>query len=177
MLDTARRINRAVVHERARLIRARRRRERRDGAGPVGEGKGGDSEAAGEDDDEVGTRAEREWGTRRIVLAGFSQGAVMSLLVGLTHPERLGGVIVFSGFLPLRDEMAKVRRLPRARLSLLALSGSLCASLSQLMYDLDRRDLPVWWGHGGQDEYLTCVLSPSRPSQTRRPRYLSRRPA
>jgi len=123
MLDTARRINRAVVHERARLIRARRRRERRDGAGPVGEGKGGDSEAAGEDDDEVGTRAEREWGTRRIVLAGFSQGAVMSLLVGLTHPERLGGVIVFSGFLPLRDEMAKVRRLPRARLSLLALSG------------------------------------------------------
>ncbi|KPV78605.1 uncharacterized protein RHOBADRAFT_51053 [Rhodotorula graminis WP1] len=144
MFATVRRINRAVVRERARLIRARRRQARGDGASSAANEE--DERREGhEDDEEVGTRAEREWGSRRIILAGFSQGAVMSLLVGLTHPERLGGVIVFSGFLPLRDEMAK------------------------LMYDLDRRDLPVWWGHGGKDDFLTfsdalaslALLSPS----------------
>ncbi|GAA5890330.1 hypothetical protein JCM8208_002781 [Rhodotorula glutinis] len=145
MLETARRINCVIVHERARLIRARWRQARGEGVSAALE-----EDEGREDDEEVGTRAEREWGSRRIILAGFSQGAVMSLLVGLTHQERLGGVIVFSGFLPLRDEMAK------------------------LMHDLDRRDLPVWWGHGGKDDYLTfsdalaslALLSPSAvPSQ------------
>ncbi|HEU4621242.1 MAG TPA: dienelactone hydrolase family protein [Burkholderiaceae bacterium] len=38
---------------------------------------------------------------RRIVLAGFSQGCAMTLLTGLRHVERLGGLIGLSGYLPL----------------------------------------------------------------------------
>ncbi|GAA6043931.1 hypothetical protein JCM8097_000906 [Rhodosporidiobolus ruineniae] len=41
---------------------------------------------------------------KRIVLGGFSQGAVLSLLTGLTHPEALGGICALSGFLGLTHE-------------------------------------------------------------------------
>ena len=37
----------------------------------------------------------------RIVLAGFSQGCAMSLMTGLRHAERLGGIVGLSGYLPL----------------------------------------------------------------------------
>ncbi len=35
-----------------------------------------------------------------IILAGFSQGAVMALVTGLTYPRQLGGIIALSGYLP-----------------------------------------------------------------------------
>jgi phospholipase/carboxylesterase len=38
---------------------------------------------------------------QRIVLAGFSQGCAMTLLAGLRYPERLGGLVALSGYLPL----------------------------------------------------------------------------
>jgi phospholipase/carboxylesterase len=47
--------------------------------------------------------------TRRIVLAGFSQGCAMSLHTGLRHPERLAGLIALSGYLPLADTLAGER--------------------------------------------------------------------
>ncbi|MBJ93747.1 MAG: carboxylesterase [Rickettsiales bacterium] len=39
--------------------------------------------------------------SERIVLAGFSQGAAMTLHVGLRYPRRLGGLLVLSGYLLL----------------------------------------------------------------------------
>ncbi len=46
---------------------------------------------------------ERTRGTapEHIVLAGFSQGGAMALHTGLRHPERLGGIMALSCFLPL----------------------------------------------------------------------------
>ena len=41
----------------------------------------------------------------RIILAGFSQGAAMSLYTGLRQPEALAGIIALSGYLLLADEM------------------------------------------------------------------------
>ena len=35
-----------------------------------------------------------------IILAGFSQGAVIALAAGLQYPERLGGILALSGYLP-----------------------------------------------------------------------------
>lgn len=37
----------------------------------------------------------------RIILAGFSQGCAMTLQTGLRHPEKLGGLLCLSGYLPL----------------------------------------------------------------------------
>jgi len=39
----------------------------------------------------------------RIVLGGFSQGCAMALLTGLRYPERLGGLLCMSGYLPLAE--------------------------------------------------------------------------
>ena len=37
----------------------------------------------------------------RIVVAGFSQGCAMALMVGLRHAEALAGIVGMSGYLPL----------------------------------------------------------------------------
>ncbi|MDB5891682.1 MAG: Carboxylesterase [Polaromonas sp.] len=45
----------------------------------------------------------------RIVVAGFSQGCAMALMVGLRHAERLAGVVGMSGYLPLASQTATER--------------------------------------------------------------------
>jgi phospholipase/carboxylesterase len=45
----------------------------------------------------------------RIVLAGFSQGCAMTLQTGLRHPEKLGGLLCLSGYVPLADKVAAER--------------------------------------------------------------------
>ena len=42
----------------------------------------------------------------RIVVAGFSQGCAMALMVGLRHTETLAGIVGMSGYLPLADTLA-----------------------------------------------------------------------
>ncbi|HEV8701592.1 MAG TPA: alpha/beta fold hydrolase [Candidatus Polarisedimenticolia bacterium] len=55
--------------------------------------------------DQVGALVarERERGieSRRIVLAGFSQGGAIALYVALRHPEPLAGVVALSTYLPI----------------------------------------------------------------------------
>ena len=46
---------------------------------------------------------------RRILLAGFSQGAAMTLMTGLRQATRLGGLIALSGYLPLSAQLAAER--------------------------------------------------------------------
>jgi lysophospholipase II len=40
--------------------------------------------------------------SRNIVLVGFSQGAALSLMVGLTTLHELGGIVSLSGWIPFR---------------------------------------------------------------------------
>ena len=62
----------------------------------------------------VAGEIERGVPAERIVLAGFSQGAAMALFTGLRYPDRLGGIIALSGYLPLTaalpDEAAPANR-------------------------------------------------------------------
>ena len=44
--------------------------------------------------------------TERIVIAGFSQGGAIALQASLRYPERLGGVMALSTYLPLRQTLA-----------------------------------------------------------------------
>ncbi|REL25272.1 carboxylesterase [Thalassotalea euphylliae] len=41
----------------------------------------------------------------RIVLAGFSQGGVLSLFTGLRYPEKLAGILALSCYLPTGDRL------------------------------------------------------------------------
>jgi pimeloyl-ACP methyl ester carboxylesterase len=54
---------------------------------------------------ELGTARERAWASNRIIIAGFSQGAVMALFTGLTARDRLGGIICMSGYMPVKRDL------------------------------------------------------------------------
>lgn len=41
-----------------------------------------------------------------IILAGFSQGGAVALYTGMTHAEKLGGIVALSTYLPLQGECA-----------------------------------------------------------------------
>jgi predicted esterase len=69
----------------------------------------------------------------RIVVGGFSQGGAMAVLSALTFPQRLAGVIVFSGIIFYGDMLA------------------------QLVTPITK-DLPFFWGHGTADEVLHISL-------------------
>jgi phospholipase/carboxylesterase len=45
--------------------------------------------------------------SKRIVLAGFSQGGAIALFAGLRHRERLGGIVALSSYAPLAEALAK----------------------------------------------------------------------
>jgi len=52
---------------------------------------------------------ERGMPASRIVIAGFSQGCAMALMIGLRHAERLAGMAGLSGYLPLAVSTAAER--------------------------------------------------------------------
>jgi phospholipase/carboxylesterase len=43
--------------------------------------------------------------SERIILAGFSQGAVIALTAGMTYQKKLAGIIALSGYLPGSDQI------------------------------------------------------------------------
>ncbi len=45
--------------------------------------------------------------TSRILLAGFSQGGAAAVYTGLRYPERLGGILVLSAYLPREKKLAE----------------------------------------------------------------------
>ncbi|KAG6841823.1 hypothetical protein C0991_006230 [Blastosporella zonata] len=74
----------------------------------------------------ITTEVESGTDPSRIVLGGFSQGATMSLLTGLTGERKLAGIAVLSGWLPIRNKFK-----------------SLVSSHAS--------SIPVFWGHGSVD--------------------------
>lgn len=87
-------------------------------------------------DDEAGLAATRERiesyiahervagiASRRIVLAGFSQGGAIALHVGLRHNEPLGGIIALSCYLPLRHRTAGETHVANRRTPILMCHG------------------------------------------------------
>ncbi len=76
---------------------------------------------------------ERGIASERIVLAGFSQGGAIAYTAGLTHPERLAGIIALSAYIPA----------PR----LLAESDTAA-----------NRETPIFIGHGSEDEVVPQAL-------------------
>ena len=60
----------------------------------------------------------------RIVLAGFSQGAAITLHTGLRQAEPLAGLVALSGYLPLADRFATERHAASAGVPILMAHGS-----------------------------------------------------
>jgi phospholipase/carboxylesterase len=62
--------------------------------------------------------------SRRIVIAGFSQGGAVALHAGLRQQEALGGVLALSTYLPLPGKLAGEAAAPNAKLPILMCHGS-----------------------------------------------------
>lgn len=60
----------------------------------------------------------------RIVVAGFSQGCAMALMVGLRHAESLAGIVGMSGYLPLADRTAAEHTLPSLKTPIFMAHGT-----------------------------------------------------
>lgn len=71
---------------------------------------------------------------KRIILAGFSQGGVITLQTGLRHAERLGGLMVLSSYLPL-------------------------AATVQAEASAANRDVPIIMIHGSHDPVINIALA------------------
>jgi len=72
----------------------------------------------------------------RIVLAGFSQGGAVALHTALRHPQRLGGVMGLSTYLPLRSRLADEGHVAN-------------------------RELPIFMAHGTYDNVIVIDLAKS----------------
>jgi phospholipase/carboxylesterase len=72
-------------------------------------------------------------GSERIVIAGFSQGGAIAFQAALRHPQRLGGVLALSTYLPLRESLA-AQATPA------------------------NRDVPILMCHGVRDQMLPAAL-------------------
>jgi phospholipase/carboxylesterase len=57
----------------------------------------------------IGRETARGIAPGRVVLAGFSQGGAIALQCGLRHPQRLGGILALSTYLPLAATLAAER--------------------------------------------------------------------
>lgn len=60
----------------------------------------------------------------RIVVAGFSQGCAMTLMTALRYPERLGGAVGLSGYLPLAATTSAERSAANASLPIFLAHGT-----------------------------------------------------
>ncbi|KAH9927302.1 Phospholipase/carboxylesterase [Fomitopsis serialis] len=69
----------------------------------------------------------------RIVFGGFSQGAAMTLLTGLSYEHKLGGLIVMSGRLRLGKKV-------------------------KLLLHASNIHTPIFWGHGRNDPLVTYEM-------------------
>jgi len=70
----------------------------------------------------------------RIILAGFSQGGAIVLHTGLRYPERLGGIMALSTYLPLADTVADEKHAANA-------------------------DVPIFMAHGIEDPIIPLAFA------------------
>jgi phospholipase/carboxylesterase len=63
--------------------------------------------------------------SERIVIAGFSQGGAIALAASIRHPERLGGVVALSTYLPIAESSGAERSEANRSMPVFMAHGSL----------------------------------------------------
>lgn len=101
-------------------------------------------------------KGEKDLGVQqeRIVVGGFSQGAALALLAGLTGGEKVAGVACLSGYLPLQW---KVLQVTWAFGSLGALPECSTPPHVPQMKNQWANDVPIFVGHGTADPVIRCA--------------------
>ena len=89
---------------------------------------------------------ERGIPAENIFLAGFSQGSAMALSTGLRYPQKLGGIIGLSGYLPIAEQTAEERHSANQDTPILMVHGSL-DQVVQMTRGEESRDRLREWGY------------------------------
>ncbi|MFN7781461.1 MAG: alpha/beta hydrolase [Lysobacterales bacterium] len=84
--------------------------------------------------------------SQRILLAGFSQGGAVALASGLTHPERLAGIVALSTYLPIAARIEAQRAPIQAGLPVFIGHGAVDPIVPQMLGLAARQRLQAW-GH------------------------------
>lgn len=97
----------------------------------------------------------------RIVLMGFSQGCAMALMAGLRYPQRLGGIIGLSGYLPVPHLTEQERHTANAQTPILLGHGLeddvVPVTRGQQAYaTLQRLGHPITW-HDYPIDHTLCL--------------------
>lgn len=108
----------------------------------------------------IKTEMEKGIESKRIILAGFSQGGAMALFTGLRFQQPLGGILSLSSYLPLRHEVAKTRNVANQHTPIFIAHGKFDAvlpiQLGHKTYDLLKSlDYAVEW-HEYNMEHQVC---------------------
>jgi len=101
-------------------------------------------------DDFIARERERGITARSIVIAGFSQGGAIALHGALRYPERLGGLMALSTYLPLHERLAEEAAAANRDLPILMCHGTADPVLPVQMGEQSRDQLvaagyPVEW--------------------------------
>jgi len=106
---------------------------------------------------------ERERGidTRRIVLAGFSQGAAIALHTGLRYPQPLAGILALSMPIPLPDRISAELNPANARVPVFLAHGTqdhvVPYALGEYGHNLlEQLSLPIEW-HSYPMDHTVCL--------------------
>ena len=78
--------------------------------------------------------------SQNIILAGFSQGGAMAYTAGLTHPDRLDGIIALSCYLP-SPTLLEAERSPANRLTPIFVAHGLSDDVVPLRLGAEAKDL------------------------------------
>lgn len=81
----------------------------------------------------IDKEVERGIPTENIIVAGFSQGAVIALNTGLCYSKKLAGILALSGYLPMADKVLQ--------------------NASKI-----NRDTPIFLAHGSEDPIVPYAL-------------------
>lgn len=84
--------------------------------------------------------------SQRILLAGFSQGGAVALASGLTHPERLAGIVALSTYLPIAARIEAQRAPIQGGLPVFIGHGAVDPIVPQMLGLAARQRLQAW-GH------------------------------
>lgn len=99
--------------------------------------------------------------SEKIILAGFSQGAVIALATGLTFPKKLGGIIALSGYLPQPEKVLQQASPANQNIPIFLAHGKQDALvpyfLGERLYQfLKANDYPVNW-HSYDMAHSVCL--------------------
>lgn len=110
----------------------------------------------------------------KVIIGGFSQGAAVALLAALRSKRKLGGAVILSGWGAMRGDWdallgkkgAKAEKEETDKAEGVAAAAAIAGEGGSEPGELARA-LPMFWGHGTQDNVVQYALGKANAAELR----------